>query len=153
MQGSMGPLHETLSTHVNPDHRLYEGHINIVDLIERERGRGNIKERVQTFRNMTELQAYTKSTGKIFRNTFDQEDGNIVLRHLLYKIFPAMLHAKVAENFGNIRMRPRLAWRRRLQLASVSISVKQINCGVHRGSFTVVAASGLLHKNGISRMT
>lgn len=57
------------------------------DLIEWGRGRGNTEERVQTFRKMAELRAYTKSTGKIFRNTFDQEDGNVVLRHLLRRIF------------------------------------------------------------------
>jgi hypothetical protein len=37
-------------------------------------------------RNFTRLRAYTKSTGKIFRNTFDQADSNFVLRHLLRKI-------------------------------------------------------------------
>lgn len=62
-------------------------HVNIVDLIAWGRRRGNTKERVQTFRNVAELRAYTKRTGKIFRNTFDQEDSNVVLRHLLRKIF------------------------------------------------------------------
>ncbi|KAN0086315.1 hypothetical protein V8E54_000003 [Elaphomyces granulatus] len=50
-------------------------HVNIVDLIEWGRRRGNTEERVQQF------------TGKVFRNTLDQEDGNVVLRHLLRKIF------------------------------------------------------------------
>jgi hypothetical protein len=52
-----------------------------------EWGRNGGKEKVQTFRNVAELRAYTKETGKIFRNTFDQEGGNVVLRHLLRKIF------------------------------------------------------------------
>ena len=43
------------------------------------------------FRNVAELRAYTTNTGKIFRNTFDQEDGNVVLRHLLRKIFRGSL--------------------------------------------------------------
>ena len=38
----------------------------IVDLIEWGRGRGNTEERVQTFRTVAELRAYTKSTGKNF---------------------------------------------------------------------------------------
>jgi hypothetical protein len=60
-------------------------HINIVDLLEW--GRSDSEEKDQTFSNVAELRAYTKKTGKIFRNTFDQEDGNVVLRHLLRKIF------------------------------------------------------------------
>ena len=44
-------------------------------------------ERVQTFRNEEDLGAYTENTGKVFRNTLNQEDGNVVLRHLLRKIF------------------------------------------------------------------
>ena len=87
----MSLLHETLNTHANPDHRLYEGHIDIVDLIEWGRGRGNTEERAQTFRDVAELRAYTNSMGKIFCNTFDQEDGNVVLRHLLRKIFRGRL--------------------------------------------------------------
>ena len=64
-------------------------HVNIIDLIEWGRGHGNTKERVQTFRNVAELRKYTKRTGKVFRNTFDcdQKDGNVVLRHLLRKLF------------------------------------------------------------------
>lgn len=62
-------------------------HVNIVDLIEWGRRRENTEERVQTFRNLAELRVYTKETGKIFRNTFDEESGNVVLRHLLRKIF------------------------------------------------------------------
>ncbi|KAG9227929.1 hypothetical protein BJ875DRAFT_35716 [Amylocarpus encephaloides] len=60
-------------------------HVNIVDLIEW--GRSGSEEKVQTFRDVAELRAYTKETRKIFRNTFDQEGGNVVLRHLLRKIF------------------------------------------------------------------
>ncbi|KAH8758844.1 hypothetical protein BGZ57DRAFT_944370 [Hyaloscypha finlandica] len=60
-------------------------HVNIVDLIEW--GRSGSEEKVQTFRDVAELRAYTKKTSKIFRNTFDQEGGNVVLRHLLRKIF------------------------------------------------------------------
>lgn len=60
-------------------------HVDIVDLIEW--GRSDNKEKVQTFRDVAELRAHTKETGKVFRNTFDEEDGNVVLRHLLRKIF------------------------------------------------------------------
>jgi len=59
--------------------------VNIVDLIEW--GRSGRKEKVETFRNVAELRAYTKETGKIFRNTLKQQSGNVVLRHLLRKIF------------------------------------------------------------------
>jgi hypothetical protein len=50
-----------------------------------------VRKKVQTFRDVAELRAYTKETGKIFRNTFDQEGGNVVLRHLLRKIFRGSL--------------------------------------------------------------
>jgi triacylglycerol esterase/lipase EstA (alpha/beta hydrolase family) len=66
-------------------------HVNIVDLIEWGRRRGDNEEQVQTFRTLPELRTYTKETGKIFRNTFDREDGNVVLRHLLRKIFRGSL--------------------------------------------------------------
>lgn len=56
-------------------------------MIEWGRRRGNTEDRVQTFHNVAELRDYTKKTGKIFRNTFDQENDNVVLRHLLRKIF------------------------------------------------------------------
>ncbi|KAI1126972.1 hypothetical protein F5Y10DRAFT_243620 [Nemania abortiva] len=62
-------------------------HVNIVDLIEWGRRRGNTEGRARTFRSEAELRAYTKDTRKIFRNRFDQEDGNVVLRHLLRNIF------------------------------------------------------------------
>lgn len=42
--------------------------------------------KVQTFRNVAELRKYTKSTGKVFPNTFNRESGNVVLRNLLRKI-------------------------------------------------------------------
>jgi hypothetical protein len=61
--------------------RLHERHVNIVDLIEW--GRSDSKEKVQTFGNVAELREYTNKTGNIFRNMFDQEGGNVVLRHLL----------------------------------------------------------------------
>ncbi|KFZ17691.1 hypothetical protein V501_01607 [Pseudogymnoascus sp. VKM F-4519 (FW-2642)] len=61
----------------------------IVDLIEW--GRSDTEERVRTFCNVVELQVYTKETGKIFRNIFDKEDCNVVLRHLLRNIFRASL--------------------------------------------------------------
>jgi len=64
-------------------------HVNIVDLIEW--GRSNSKKKVQTFGTVTELRAYTKETGKIFRNTLKQKGGNVVLRHLLRKIFSESL--------------------------------------------------------------
>ncbi|MCQ6513298.1 hypothetical protein NPN18_26390, partial [Vibrio parahaemolyticus] len=60
-------------------------HVNIVDLIEW--GRSDSQGKVRTFRNVEELRAYTRETGKVFRNTLDQESGNVVLRHLLRKIF------------------------------------------------------------------
>ncbi|CAO2655006.1 Nn.00g117390.m01.CDS01 [Neocucurbitaria sp. VM-36] len=62
-------------------------HVNIVDLIEWGRKRDQTEDQVQTFRNVTALRKYTKKTGKIFHNTLDQEDGNVVLRHLLRKMF------------------------------------------------------------------
>jgi hypothetical protein len=46
-----------------------------------------VRKKVQTFCDVAELRAYTKETGKILRNTFDQRGGNVVLRHLLRKIF------------------------------------------------------------------
>ncbi|PMD67452.1 uncharacterized protein K444DRAFT_639408 [Hyaloscypha bicolor E] len=48
-------------------------------------------EKVRTFRDIAELRTYTKEIRKIFRNTFDQEGGNVVLRHLLRKIFRGSL--------------------------------------------------------------
>lgn len=60
-------------------------HVNIIDLIEW--GRSGSGEKVQNFRDLEELRDYTLETGKIFRNTIDQESGNVVLRHLLRKIF------------------------------------------------------------------
>ncbi|KAF1846454.1 uncharacterized protein K460DRAFT_406657 [Cucurbitaria berberidis CBS 394.84] len=62
-------------------------HVNIIDLIEWGRRRGDTDEKVRTFRNLDALRVYTTETGKIFRNRFDEEDGNVVLRHLLRKIF------------------------------------------------------------------
>ncbi|RDW74148.1 hypothetical protein BP5796_07590 [Coleophoma crateriformis] len=60
-------------------------HVNIIDLIEW--GRSDNEDKVQTFRDVAQLRAYTKETRKIFSNTFDGEGGNVVLRHLLRKIF------------------------------------------------------------------
>ena len=62
-------------------------HVNIVDLIEWGRRRGNSEETVQTFRTLEELRDYTNKKRKVFRNTLGEEDGNVVLRHLLRKIF------------------------------------------------------------------
>jgi hypothetical protein len=64
-------------------------HVNIVDLVEWGRKRGTSDERVQTFRDVKGLRAYIKETRKIFRNTFDKDgkNSNVVLRHLLRKIF------------------------------------------------------------------
>lgn len=56
-------------------------HVTIVDLFEW--GRSGSKNKVRTFRGVAELRAYTKETGKIFRNVFEQESDNVVLRHLL----------------------------------------------------------------------
>ncbi|KAB8297279.1 hypothetical protein EYC80_002638 [Monilinia laxa] len=60
-------------------------HVNIVDLIAW--GRSNREEKASTFRDLEALRVYTKSTRKIFHNTPDDEGGNIVLRHLLRRIF------------------------------------------------------------------
>ncbi|KFZ03503.1 hypothetical protein V502_10890, partial [Pseudogymnoascus sp. VKM F-4520 (FW-2644)] len=76
------PLPETCE---QCEHAVRKIHVNIVDLIEW--GRSGREEKVQTFRNVVELGAYTKETRKIFHNTSDQEGGNVVLRHLLRKIF------------------------------------------------------------------
>ncbi|KFY95715.1 hypothetical protein V500_02679 [Pseudogymnoascus sp. VKM F-4518 (FW-2643)] len=76
------PLPETCE---QCEHAVRKIHVNIVDLIEW--GRSGREEKVQTFRNVVELGAYTKETRKIFHNTFDQEGGNVALRHLLRKIF------------------------------------------------------------------
>jgi hypothetical protein len=45
------------------------------------------RKKFKTFRDVAELRAYTKEAGKIFRNTFNEEVGNVVLKHLLQKIF------------------------------------------------------------------
>ncbi|PMD60523.1 uncharacterized protein K444DRAFT_394650 [Hyaloscypha bicolor E] len=80
------PLPETCEQREEAVRRTY---VNIVDLIEW--GRSGSEEKVQTFYDVAELRAYTKETGKIFRNTFNQEGGNVVLRHLLRKIFRGSL--------------------------------------------------------------
>jgi hypothetical protein len=61
--------------------------VNIVDLIEWGRNRGSSENRVDTFEDLARLRTYTKTTGKIYHNTLRQGDGNVVLRHLLRKIF------------------------------------------------------------------
>lgn len=61
-------------------------HVNIVDLIEWGRRRGDNEEPVQTFPSVAKLRKYIKKTGKFFHNTLNQEDGNVVLRHLLRKL-------------------------------------------------------------------
>jgi hypothetical protein len=48
--------------HANADHRLYAAQVNIIDFIEW--GRSDSKEKVQTLRNVAELRAYTKQTGR-----------------------------------------------------------------------------------------
>ncbi|KAH8719406.1 hypothetical protein GQ44DRAFT_712336 [Phaeosphaeriaceae sp. PMI808] len=62
-------------------------HVNIVDLIEWGRQRSDSAERVRNFPDLDALRVYTKETRKIFHNTLDEENGNVVLRHLLRKIF------------------------------------------------------------------
>ncbi|EFZ04512.2 double-stranded RNA-binding type zinc finger domain protein [Metarhizium robertsii] len=66
-------------------------HVNIIDLIEWGRKRGNADHEVRTFETEAELRAYTQRTAKIFRNTWHQEDSNVVMRHLLRKIFRCSL--------------------------------------------------------------
>ncbi|KAF1809571.1 hypothetical protein P152DRAFT_153006 [Eremomyces bilateralis CBS 781.70] len=61
-------------------------HVNIVDLIEWGRKRGDKEKRVQTFQTVAELREYCSRTGKIFSNTTDRKDSNVVLRHLLRKL-------------------------------------------------------------------
>ncbi|CAH0054294.1 unnamed protein product [Clonostachys solani] len=62
-------------------------HVNIVDLIHW--GRNQNRQRVRVFRDVGELRVYTRETGKIFHNPYDDDHdgGNMVLRHLLRKIF------------------------------------------------------------------
>lgn len=43
--------------------------------------------KVQTFPNVRLLRGYTVATGKRFRNPFDEDDSNVVLRHLLRGMF------------------------------------------------------------------
>ncbi|KAH8655652.1 hypothetical protein BX600DRAFT_470062 [Xylariales sp. PMI_506] len=76
------PLPETCEQCEEAARRI---HVNIVDLIEWRRSDSDVP--VQTFSSVAELRAYTKNTGKVFRNTLDRGSGNIVLRHLLRKIF------------------------------------------------------------------
>ncbi|VUC22459.1 unnamed protein product [Clonostachys rosea] len=62
-------------------------HVNIVDLIHWRRNESQKK--VQIFRDVAELRAYTRGTGKIFHSHHgrDEHGGNMVLRHLLRRIF------------------------------------------------------------------
>ncbi|CAH0023061.1 unnamed protein product [Clonostachys rhizophaga] len=62
-------------------------HVNIVDLIDW--GRNQSGQKVRIFRDVDQLRAYTRETGKIFRNPYDEGEGggNMVLRHLLRRIF------------------------------------------------------------------
>lgn len=62
-------------------------HVNIVDLIEWGRRRGDNEEPIQTFPDVASLRTYTKRTHKIFHNAFEQGNSNGVLRHLLRKIY------------------------------------------------------------------
>ena len=62
-------------------------HVNIIDLIEWGRKRGDTEKKVQTFRKLEELQDYTKETKKFFHFSPDQEDKNVVLSNLLRVIF------------------------------------------------------------------
>ena len=67
-----------------------------------EWGRSGSEEKVQTFRDVAELRAYTKETDKIFRNTFDQEGGNVVLRHLLRKNLLRELIKSSSRDAGDV---------------------------------------------------
>ncbi|KAK7221888.1 hypothetical protein V2G26_009891 [Clonostachys chloroleuca] len=62
-------------------------HVNIVDLIDW--GRNQSGKKVRIFRDVDQLRTYTRETGKIFRNPYDEgeDGGNMVLRHLLRRIF------------------------------------------------------------------
>ncbi|KOS41440.1 hypothetical protein ACN38_g7681 [Penicillium nordicum] len=64
--------------------------VNIVDLITWARS-GSTNNRVQRFSSLQKLREYTKETKKVFRNNLDEgdDDGNVVLRHLLRFIFRA----------------------------------------------------------------
>lgn len=61
--------------------------MNIVDLIEWSRIRGDNELSVRVFSTIGALVKYIRETGKIFRNTMNGGDGNVVLRHLLRRIF------------------------------------------------------------------
>ena len=77
MRGSTSPLHDTQYPHVNSDYALYETRMSI--LLIWLSGDGSVEyteERVQAFQTVAELRACSKRMGKIFRNTFDQEDSN-----------------------------------------------------------------------------
>ncbi|EFQ36158.1 hypothetical protein CGRA01v4_03988 [Colletotrichum graminicola] len=58
-------------------------HVNIIDLIEHRRSN---KGRVQTFRNVQELRAYTLETQRVYPNRLGP-NSSVVLRHLLRNMF------------------------------------------------------------------
>lgn len=64
--------------------------VNIIDLIAWARS-GSTNDRVQRFSSLAKLRKYTKETKKVFHNNLDEgdDDGNVVLRHLLRFIFRA----------------------------------------------------------------
>ncbi|KAJ5857282.1 hypothetical protein N7455_008176 [Penicillium solitum] len=81
------PLPVTCKQAVNAVRGVF---VNIVDLIAWARS-GSTNNRVQRFSSLEKLRKYTKKTNKIFQNNLDEgdDDGNVVLRHLLRFIFRA----------------------------------------------------------------
>lgn len=59
-------------------------HVIIIDLLERERGRGIGN--VETFCTVPELRSYTKR-GNLLNNRLEMTDGNLMLRGLLCKVY------------------------------------------------------------------
>ncbi len=69
-------------------------HVNLVDLVEWARNGGESGgKKVRIFHSVKELSQYSKETHKIFRNDLDEdaEEGGVVLRHLLRRLFSKRL--------------------------------------------------------------
>ncbi|CAI7628428.1 unnamed protein product [Penicillium viridicatum] len=80
------PLPATCKQAVNAVRGVF---VNIIDLIAWARS-GSTNNRVQRFSSLEKLRKYTKETKKIFHNHLgEDDDGNVVLRHLLRFIFLA----------------------------------------------------------------
>ena len=62
-------------------------------------GREGRSKKIRIFKSVQELRDYSKETQKIFRNDLDKDtdDGGVVLRHLLRRLF----NGKPAVNGGS----------------------------------------------------